>query len=80
MKLTIISPRGVLFTKEVDKVTLPGANGEFTVLPHHASIVSQLAAGAISFEESGAGEQQVEILSGYVQVDHACAEVYAELK
>ena len=47
MLLEIVSPEGHLFKGEVTSVTVPGVNGEFQMLNHHANIVSILANGTI---------------------------------
>lgn len=47
MVLEIVSPEGHLFKGEVTSVTVPGINGEFQMLNHHANIVSILAEGTI---------------------------------
>ncbi len=47
MVLEIVSPEGHLFKGEVTSVTVPGVNGEFQMLNHHANIVSILAEGTI---------------------------------
>lgn len=47
MLLEIVSPEGHLYKGEVTAVTVPGTDGEFQMLNHHANIVSVLAAGTI---------------------------------
>ncbi len=53
MILKIISAEDILFTGEVNSVTLPGEKGSFTVLNNHASIISTLVAGNIVYDENG---------------------------
>lgn len=69
MILKVISAEDVLFQGEVDAVTLPGANGSFTVLRNHASLISTLVPGAVSYEEKG-HRSQIEITGGLVDVDN----------
>jgi F-type H+-transporting ATPase subunit epsilon len=69
MKLEIVTPNGVIFDAEVKQVTLPGAEGEFGVLPKHATLVSLLDTGVIIIETSEGKEVAVAINSGYVKVD-----------
>ena len=45
LQLNIISPECLLFTGEVENVCLPGTAGAFSILPHHAPIVSSLGPG-----------------------------------
>ncbi|SFV66651.1 ATP synthase epsilon chain [hydrothermal vent metagenome] len=69
MKLEIVTPNGVIFDDEVKQVTLPGSEGEFGVLPKHATLVSLLDAGIIVIEKADGSEVAVAINSGYVKVD-----------
>jgi len=47
LSLEIVSPEGHLYKGNVTSVTVPGVNGEFQMLDHHANIVSVLAKGNI---------------------------------
>jgi F-type H+-transporting ATPase subunit epsilon len=47
LSLEIVSPEGHLYKGNVTSVTVPGVNGEFQMLDHHANIVSVLAKGSI---------------------------------
>jgi len=47
MILEIVSPEAKLFKGEVSSVTLPGVDGSFQILNHHAAIVSILKEGNI---------------------------------
>ena len=49
MTLKIISAEKVEYTGEVDAVTMPGVLGSFTVLDHHAAMISALAAGRLMY-------------------------------
>jgi len=69
MKLEIITPNGVIFDGEVKEVTLPGSEGEFGVLPEHATLVSLLETGVIIYIKEDASEVAVAINSGYVKVE-----------
>ena len=69
MKLEIVTPSGVIFDDEVKQVNLPGSEGEFGVLPRHATLVSLLDTGVIVIEKKDGSEVAVAINSGYVKVD-----------
>lgn len=69
MTLKIISAEDVVFEGEVNSVTLPGQLGEFTVLKNHASLVSVLTPGKITYTET-TEPQTVEINGGLVDVDN----------
>lgn len=68
MDLTVISPQGVVLHEQVNKVTLPGAIGSFTILNNHAPLIAALGKGAIRYGETG-GEQEYAIEGGVVEVD-----------
>jgi F-type H+-transporting ATPase subunit epsilon len=69
MKLEIVTPHGLIYDGDVAQVTLPGKEGEFGVLPEHASLVSLLDAGVITVDLGKNKEINVAINGGYVKVD-----------
>jgi len=69
MKLEIVTPHGLVYDGDVTQVTLPGKEGEFGVLPEHASLVSLLDAGVITVATGDKKEINVAINGGYVKVD-----------
>lgn len=71
MILKIISAQNVVFEGEAASVTLPGELGLFTVLPRHASLVSSLVPGKITYDPTDGGERrQVDVQGGIVDVDN----------
>ena len=52
MLLEIVSPEAKLFSGEVTSVSLPGVDGSFQILNHHAPIVSTLKEGLIKIVAS----------------------------
>jgi len=47
IKVTILTPDRILFEGDVWSVFLPGATGEFEVLPFHKPVISLLREGTI---------------------------------
>ena len=47
MYLEIVTPEAVLFSSEIDSLSVPGVNGEFQMLNNHAPVVSNLKDGTI---------------------------------
>lgn len=47
MVLEIVSPEGHLYKGNVTSVTVPGSDGEFQMLNHHANIIALLVPGTI---------------------------------
>jgi len=78
MQLTIVAPCGVLCHTTVEKVSLPGALGAFTVLPGHAPLIAQLTAGKIRYT-SGAEEWEQEIRRGFVRIERDTVAASVEL-
>lgn len=70
MTLKIISAEEVLFEGEAKSVTLPGSMGSFTVLDHHASLISTLTAGDIVYVTDDDTQQTRSIGGGLVDVDN----------
>lgn len=47
MRLNIITPEKIVFSEDIDQVTIPTQDGEITVLPHHIPLVGLLKAGEL---------------------------------
>jgi F-type H+-transporting ATPase subunit epsilon len=71
--LKIVSPEKILFSGDVNMVTLPGTCGEFSLLPGHNSLVSALKAGVIKITSNE--KKEIEIEEGFAQVDSGNNEV-----
>lgn len=77
MKLSIVAPNGQIFSDDVKTVTLPGKEGEFGVLPGHASLVSSLTVGVIIIEKADSTEA-VAINWGHVKVSESSVDVLVD--
>ena len=69
LKLEILTPNGEIFNDEAVSVTLPGEEGEFGVLAHHASLTTLLEAGVVDIEKEDKSVESILINWGVVQVD-----------
>jgi len=67
--LEIITPSGVVFNDEVKSVILPGKDGEFGVLPHHASLLTPLVDGVVEVEKKDGSKEILAIAGGIAKVD-----------
>ena len=76
--LIIYSPERTVLEKMVSKVSLPGSMGRFMVLKDHAPLISSLEEGRIVFM-SGGVEENVDIVSGFVEIALNKVTVCAEL-
>lgn len=70
MVLKIISAEKVMFQGDAASVTLPGEMGLFTVLPRHASLVSTLVPGKISYALPAGEREELSVEGGIVDVDN----------
>lgn len=77
LQLNILSPERELFKGEVEIVTLPGTMGCFSILPHHAPIVSSLEKGTVAYV-TGGEEHKLEIRSGFVEMSNGQVTVCVE--
>jgi F-type H+-transporting ATPase subunit epsilon len=67
LKLEIATPEKQVVDREVDSVTIPGADGYMGILPGHAALLSELGKGELSFVSGGKSEK-LSITGGYVEV------------
>ncbi len=77
LRLSIVAPNGQIFSDDVKTVTLPGKEGEFGVLPGHASLVSSLTVGVIIIEKADSTEA-VAINWGHVKVSESSVDVLVD--
>ena len=70
MTLELISSHEILFKGEAEAVTLPGAEGSFTVLKNHAPLISVLTPGKVYYRTPEGQEKNVEIKGGLVDVEN----------
>jgi len=69
LNLEIVTPSGLIFEGKALEVTLPGEEGEFGVLPHHASLTTLLKAGVVDIEKEDKSVESIVVNWGVVQVD-----------
>ncbi len=63
LKLKIVSPEKIEFTGEVERVVVPGLQGQFEILNNHAPIISVLQKGVVVYNK-----EKLPILGGFVEV------------
>jgi F-type H+-transporting ATPase subunit epsilon len=77
MKLSIVTPNGLIFEGDIKSVTLPGKEGEFGVLPGHASLVSTLSVGVIVIEGKNTTDA-IAVNWGHVKVNESSVDVLVD--
>jgi F-type H+-transporting ATPase subunit epsilon len=78
LKLRIIAPDRLVYEGEVEKVTLPGTVGSFTVLNNHAPIISSLDKGKIAYKDKE-GLTEVPVRSGFAEVNDNVLSICVEI-
>lgn len=79
LHLKIVSPEKILFEGSIQFVKLPGTEGEFSLLPDHAPLVSSLSKGEVVYEvQRGAEAVKVPIGGGFIEVNKNNVTVCAE--
>ncbi|AQW86402.1 ATP synthase, F1 complex, epsilon subunit [Campylobacter pinnipediorum subsp. caledonicus] len=78
LHLEIVTPQGQVFSGDVSSVVLPGSDGEFGVLPSHASLVSLLQAGIIDIQDLDNKHDIVAINWGYAKIDEEKVTILAD--
>jgi F-type H+-transporting ATPase subunit epsilon len=73
----LVTPERMLFAGAAEQVVVPGAEGDFAVLPGHAPVVSTLRPGILEITLP-AGKRRVFIKKGVAEADPARLTVLAQ--
>lgn len=68
MQVQLITPEKILFEGQAAYVQVPGAEGEFGVMPGHMPFISTLREGVISIELENGQKQEFAVISGACEV------------
>jgi len=69
MKVRIAKVGESLFEGEARSLSVPGSEGDMTILPHHAPLITALRSGTV-IVRTEAGDQQFEIEKGLVEISN----------
>ena len=64
MFLEIVTPEAILFSSEVDAISVPGIDGEFQMLNNHAPIISILKKGDVKIHVHSQQHLELNDLTG----------------
>ncbi len=70
----LVSPEKLLFSGEVESVVAPGADGQFTVLAHHAPVMTTLKAGVVTINS----DEKLFVRGGFADVSAKGFTILAE--
>lgn len=74
IQLEIVTPEETLYSEPVEMVTLPGVDGEMSILPQHARLITQLVPGELIVRKQGqdnflaVGEGLVEVTNDRLSI------------
>jgi len=74
IRLEIATPEAMVYSEDVDMVTLPGVEGQMGVLPQHVRLITQLVPGELIVHQGGhddfmaVGEGLVEVTNERVSI------------
>lgn len=74
----LVSPAKLLYSDAVDMVVVPGAEGDFGVLPGHAPVISLVRPGVIDVHQSGRVGSRIFVAGGFAEVTSERCTVLAE--
>ena len=74
IRLEIATPEAMVYSEDVDMVTLPGVEGQMGVLPQHVRLITQLVPGELIVHKGGlddfmaVGEGLIEVTNERVSI------------
>ncbi len=70
MKVRIAKVGESLFDGEARSLSVPGSEGDMTILPHHTALVTTLRAGSLSVTDDTGETHTFEIEKGLVEISN----------
>jgi F-type H+-transporting ATPase subunit epsilon len=77
-KFELVTPERMALSEDAIQVVVPGVEGEFTVLPGHAPVISALRPGVIDVTLPDARKTRIFVKGGFAEVDAGHLTVLAE--
>ncbi|MBR90759.1 MAG: ATP synthase F1 subunit epsilon [Verrucomicrobiales bacterium] len=67
LKLEIVTPEAIIYSEDVEMVTLPGKEGEAGIYPNHVPLMTKVQAGELIARKSGA-EEILAVGEGFAEI------------
>ena len=74
----LVSPARLLFSGDVASVQIPGSEGEMTILPLHAPVLSTLKPGVVTVTKDSGTAEKIFVRGGFAEVNAKGLTVLAE--
>ncbi len=78
VEFELVSPERLLVSEQVEMVVVPGAEGDFGVLPGHAPFLSTLRPGVITIYANRTPREAIFVAGGFSEVTEERCTVLAE--
>lgn len=67
-KFDLVSPERLLVSADVESVIIPGTEGEMTVLPNHAPVMTTIKPGVVTVKPVGGTEERYVVFGGFADI------------
>ena len=67
MQLEIVTPEKIIYSGEIDEITINTADGEIGILPHHVNLFTKVLPGELRIKIGGK-QQYLAITGGFLEV------------
>ena len=74
----LVTPTELVLSEDVDMVVVPGAEGDFGVLPGHSLLIATVRPGVIDIHRDGAVAEKIFVAGGFAEVSPERCTVLAE--
>jgi len=78
VEFELVSPARLLMSEQVDMVVVPGGEGDFGALPHHAPMITTVRPGVIEVYENNKVRDRIFVAGGFAEVNEVRCTVLAE--
>jgi F-type H+-transporting ATPase subunit epsilon len=77
-KLEIVTPEALIYSEDVDMITLPTIEGQMGILPHHIRLMTQLVPGEMTIRKRG-GVEYIAVGEGLIEVTSSSVSVITNM-
>ncbi|ESX76759.1 MULTISPECIES: F0F1 ATP synthase subunit epsilon [unclassified Mesorhizobium] len=77
-KFELVSPERLLVSEQVESVVIPGAEGEMTVMAHHAPVMTTIKPGVVTLKTASGKEERYVVFGGFADIVPAGCTLLAE--
>jgi F-type H+-transporting ATPase subunit epsilon len=67
-KFELVSPERLLVSEQVESVVIPGAEGEMTVMAHHAPVMTTIKPGVVTLKTAAGQEERYVVFGGFADI------------